>query len=159
MAVTLSLPLHNCCNQFSYILQLRLRCRSADHCIAHDAAAAAAATVVPHACVSSWFGCKPDHFRWFVLLQLPNFNALFIVSLVAATMSISYSTIGWVSAVADGKAAAVSYAIAGNSTGRLMGIFNGLGTMVFAYGGHSVVLEIQVRWLQCVWSAQACSLS
>jgi len=59
-------------------------------------------------------------------------------------MSISYSTIGWVSAVAEGKADAVSYAILGSSTGKIMGIFNGLGTMVFAYGGHSVVLEIQV---------------
>lgn len=68
------------------------------------------------------------------LLQLPNFNALFLVSLLAAIMSISYSTIGWVSAVAEGKAADVSYAIVGGSTAKLMGIFNGLGTMVFAYG-------------------------
>ena len=77
-------------------------------------------------------------------MQLPNFNALFLVSLLAAFMSISYSTIGWVSAVAEGKAAAVSYAILGGTTPKIMGIFNGLGTMVFAYGGHSVVLEIQV---------------
>ncbi|KAL3139320.1 hypothetical protein ABBQ38_003657 [Trebouxia sp. C0009 RCD-2024] len=75
--------------------------------------------------------------------QLPNFNALFIVSLVAAVTSISYSTIGWVSAVADGKTADVSYAIKGDGTHKLMGIFNALGTCVFAYGGHSVVLEIQ----------------
>ncbi|KAL0052974.1 hypothetical protein WJX82_010701 [Trebouxia sp. C0006] len=75
--------------------------------------------------------------------QLPNFNALFLVSLLAAFMSISYSTIGWVSAVAEGKAAAVSYVILGGTTPKIMGIFNGLGTMVFAYGGHSVVLEIQ----------------
>lgn len=80
-----------------------------------------------------------------VLLQLPNFNALFIVSLIAAVTSVSYSTIGWVSAVADGKAADVSYAIKGDGTHKLMGIFNALGTCVFAYGGHSVVLEIQVR--------------
>ena len=79
-----------------------------------------------------------------LVAQLPNFNALFLVSLLAACMSISYSTIGWVSAVAEGKAEAVSYAILGGSTAKLMGIFNGLGTMVFAYGGHSVVLEIQV---------------
>ena len=67
-------------------------------------------------------------------LQLPDFNALFLVSLLAAVMSISYSTIGWVSAVAEGQAAEVSYAILGGSTAKLMGIFNGLGTMVFAYG-------------------------
>ena len=78
------------------------------------------------------------------LLQLPNFNALFLVSLLAAFMSISYSTIGWVSAVAEGKAADVSYALLGSGTAKIMGIFNALGTMVFAYGGHSVVLEIQV---------------
>lgn len=82
---------------------------------------------------------------FYVLMQLPNFNALFIVSLIAAVTSISYSTIGWVSAVADGKAADVSYAIKGDGTHKLMGIFNALGTCVFAYGGHSVVLEIQVR--------------
>ena len=98
----------------------------------------------------------PDHTC--MLVQLPNFNALFLVSLLAAFMSISYSTIGWVSAVAEGKAAAVSYAILGGTTPKIMGIFNGLGTMVFAYGGHSVVLEIQVTlelqdlddWLACM---------
>lgn len=79
------------------------------------------------------------------LLQLPNFNALFLVSLLAAFMSISYSTIGWVAAVAEGSTAGVSYALVGGKTAKIMGIFNGLGTMVFAYGGHSVVLEIQVR--------------
>ena len=77
-------------------------------------------------------------------VQLPNFNALFIVSLIAAVTSISYSTIGWVAAVADGREAGVSYEILGESTPKLMSIFNALGTCVFAYGGHSVVLEIQV---------------
>lgn len=80
-----------------------------------------------------------------MLLQLPNFNALFIVSLIAAVTSISYSTIGWVSAVAEGKDPAVSYDLVGTGTTKIMNIFNALGTCVFAYGGHSVVLEIQVR--------------
>ena len=107
-----------------------------------------------------------------MLLQLPNFNALFIVSLIAAVTSISYSTIGWVSAVADGKAADVSYAIKGDGIHKLMGIFNALGTCVFAYGGHSVVLEIQVSMPGCtdrlnvptlgtkplnVWTKKMCS--
>lgn len=71
-------------------------------------------------------------------------------------MSISYSTIGWVSAVAEGKAADVSYAIPGSSTDKIMGIFNALGTMVFAYGGHSVVLEIQVgSMLTCMHELHA----
>ena len=85
--------------------------------------------------------CDTSH----LLLQLPNFNALFIVSLVAAVTSISYSTIGWVSAVAEGRDAAVSYALPDTGTAKIMSIFNALGTCVFAYGGHSVVLEIQVR--------------
>lgn len=87
--------------------------------------------------------------------QLPNFNALFIVSLIAAVTSISYSTIGWVAAVADGREAAVSYEILGEPTPKLMSIFNALGTCVFAYGGHSVVLEIQV-WTICVGPLVGC---
>lgn len=99
-----------------------------------------------------------------VLMQLPNFNALFLVSLLAACMSVSYSTIGWVSAVAEGKAEAVSYAILGTSTSKIMGIFNGLGTMVFAYGGHSVVLEIQVGFLYGMhlllgWAVYQCDMA
>lgn len=80
-------------------------------------------------------------------MQLPNFNALFIVSLVAAVTSISYSTIGWVSAVAEGRDPAVSYELPSTGTAKIMSIFNALGTCVFAYGGHSVVLEIQVSSL------------
>lgn len=34
-------------------------------------------------------------------LQLPNFNSLAVISLLAAIMSVSYSTIGWATAVAD----------------------------------------------------------
>ena len=88
---------------------------------------------------------NPVLLKQFVLMQLPNFNARFLVSLLAACMSVSYFTIGWVSAVAEGKTEAVSYEILRTSTSKIMGIFNGLGTMVFAYGGHRVVLEIQVR--------------
>jgi len=40
---------------------------------------------------------------WFAILQLPNFNSLAFVSLVAAVMSVTYSTIGWTTAVADGR--------------------------------------------------------
>lgn len=39
----------------------------------------------------------------FCLLQLPNFNSLAFVSLVAAVMSVTYSTVGWTTAVADGR--------------------------------------------------------
>lgn len=37
------------------------------------------------------------------MLQLPNFNSLAFVSLVAAVMSVTYSTVGWTTAVADGR--------------------------------------------------------
>ena len=37
---------------------------------------------------------------WCCFLQLPNFNSLAVISLLAAIMSVSYSTIGWTTAVA-----------------------------------------------------------
>jgi hypothetical protein len=43
------------------------------------------------------------HDIWLAMLQLPNFNSLAFVSLVAAVMSVTYSTIGWTTAVADGR--------------------------------------------------------
>ncbi|KAF8775740.1 hypothetical protein HU200_004269 [Digitaria exilis] len=54
----------------------------------------------------------------FVLSQLPNFNSISGVSLAAAVMSLSYSTIAWGASVEKGDVA-------------------------FAYAGHNVVLEIQ----------------
>ncbi|DBA74512.1 TPA: hypothetical protein ACH3X2_000973 [Trebouxia sp. C0005] len=76
--------------------------------------------------------------------QLPNFNSLAFVSLVAAVMSVTYSTIGWTTAVADGRLPDVEYNLDGVSRLEgIMGCFNALGTIAFAYGGHNVVLEIQ----------------
>ncbi|PWZ25773.1 Lysine histidine transporter 1 [Zea mays] len=59
----------------------------------------------------------------FVLSQLPNFNSISGVSLAAAVMSLSYSTIAWGASV--------------------FGFFGALGDVAFAYAGHNVVLEIQ----------------
>ena len=37
-------------------------------------------------------------------VQLPNFNSLALVSLIAAVMSVTYSTVGWTTALAVGRA-------------------------------------------------------
>lgn len=80
----------------------------------------------------------------FFLSQLPNFNAIAGVSLAAAVMSLSYSTIAWVSSVHHGRSSSVSYDYNFTSTPNgVFGIFNALGQVAFAYAGHNVVLEIQ----------------
>ncbi|KAJ1267092.1 hypothetical protein BS78_07G029600 [Paspalum vaginatum] len=79
-----------------------------------------------------------------VLSQLPNFNSISGVSLAAAVMSLSYSTIAWGASVDKGKSADVDYALrATKTTGKVFGFLGALGTVAFAYAGHNVVLEIQ----------------
>ncbi|KAK1271037.1 Lysine histidine transporter 1 [Acorus gramineus] len=80
----------------------------------------------------------------FVLAQLPNFNSISGVSLAAAVMSLSYSTIAWGASVDKGKQANVEYGYKSHSTaGTVFGFFSALGNVAFAYAGHNVVLEIQ----------------
>jgi amino acid permease len=85
----------------------------------------------------------------FLLSQLPNFNSISLISLAAAVMSLSYSTIAWVASLyhagARGPgAAAVDYSMtASTSAGRTFNFLNALGDVAFAYAGHNVVLEIQ----------------
>jgi amino acid permease len=80
----------------------------------------------------------------FVLSQLPNFNSISGVSLAAAVMSLSYSTIAWGASVDKGKLADVDYSIRATTTpGKVFGFFGALGDVAFAYAGHNVVLEIQ----------------
>ncbi|KAH9607286.1 hypothetical protein KSS87_012820 [Heliosperma pusillum] len=80
----------------------------------------------------------------FVLSHLPNFNAIAGVSLAAAVMSLSYSTIAWTSSLHKGVQPEVSYALIGQSNAaKVLDFFNALGTVAFAYAGHNVVLEIQ----------------
>ncbi|KAL2622944.1 hypothetical protein R1flu_003149 [Riccia fluitans] len=80
----------------------------------------------------------------FLLAQLPNFNAISGVSLAAAVMSLSYSTIAWTAPLAQGRIQNVDYSLPDKSTAYLVfGIFNALGNVAFAYAGHNVVLEIQ----------------
>ncbi|CAA3000929.1 lysine histidine transporter 1-like [Olea europaea subsp. europaea] len=80
----------------------------------------------------------------FVLSHLPNFNSISGMSLVAAVMSLSYSTIAWGASVDKGVQPDVQYGYKATTTaGTVFNIFNALGTVAFAYAGHNVVLEIQ----------------
>jgi len=87
----------------------------------------------------------------FFLAQLPNFNSIAGVSLAAAVMSLSYSTIAWCIPAAYGHSSpplkgstTPDYNLPrGSTSGHVFGAFNALGTVAFAYAGHNVVLEIQ----------------
>uniref|UniRef100_A0ACD6AAG1 Uncharacterized protein n=1 Tax=Avena sativa TaxID=4498 RepID=A0ACD6AAG1_AVESA len=84
----------------------------------------------------------------FLLSQLPNFNSISLISLAAAVMSLTYSTIAWVASLqhagARGAGAVVDYSMtASTSAGRTFNFLNALGDVAFAYAGHNVVLEIQ----------------
>ncbi|KAJ4962046.1 hypothetical protein NE237_021956 [Protea cynaroides] len=80
----------------------------------------------------------------FVLAFLPNFNAVASISLAAAIMSLSYSTIAWVASFQKGVQENVSYDYKATTTaGKVFDFFSALGNVAFAYAGHNVVLEIQ----------------
>lgn len=80
----------------------------------------------------------------FVLSQLPNFNSVVGISLAAAVMSLSYSTIAWTASAHKGQLPDVDYGIKSSSTkDTVFNVFNALGNVAFAYAGHNVVLEIQ----------------
>ncbi|KAK9925460.1 hypothetical protein M0R45_033784 [Rubus argutus] len=80
----------------------------------------------------------------FVLSLLPNFHSISGVSLAAAVMSLSYSTIAWTSSLHKGVVEDVQYGYkAKSATGTSFDFLAALGTVAFAYAGHNVVLEIQ----------------
>ncbi|KAL4653194.1 hypothetical protein ACB092_01G285500 [Castanea dentata] len=80
----------------------------------------------------------------FVISHLPNFNSITGISLAAAVMSLSYSTIAWTASVHKGVQQGVNYSYKDSTTsGKVLDFFNALGTIAFAYAGHNVVLEIQ----------------
>ncbi|KAG2706750.1 hypothetical protein I3843_05G105400 [Carya illinoinensis] len=80
----------------------------------------------------------------FVLAHLPNFNSISIVSLAAAVMSLSYSTIAWAASAGKGVKPDVDYSYTAKTTSdATFNFFNALGDVAFAYAGHNVVLEIQ----------------
>lgn len=80
----------------------------------------------------------------FVLSHLPNFNSISGVSLAAAVMSLSYSTIAWGASADKGLQPNVQYGYrATTKVGTVFNFFSALGEVAFAYAGHNVVLEIQ----------------
>ncbi|GLU21804.1 hypothetical protein SLE2022_379200 [Rubroshorea leprosula] len=80
----------------------------------------------------------------FFLSHLPNFNSITIVSLAAAVMSLSYSTIAWTASVAKGVQPDVDYSYSASTrSGAVFNFLSALGDVAFAYAGHNVVLEIQ----------------
>ncbi|XP_010550273.2 PREDICTED: lysine histidine transporter 1-like [Tarenaya hassleriana] len=80
----------------------------------------------------------------FVLSHLPNLNSISGVSLAAAVMSLSYSTIAWTASAAKGVKGNVEYGYKSKTTaGTVFNFFSAMGDVAFAYAGHNVVLEIQ----------------
>ncbi|CAK9155821.1 unnamed protein product [Ilex paraguariensis] len=80
----------------------------------------------------------------FVLSHLPNLNSISGVSLAAAVMSFTYSTIAWVASLKKGIHQEVDYnPREKNTSGNVFNFFSALGDVSFAYAGHNVVLEIQ----------------
>ncbi|XVF54003.1 hypothetical protein PTKIN_Ptkin05aG0146600 [Pterospermum kingtungense] len=80
----------------------------------------------------------------FVMSYLPNINFIFGVSLVAVTMSLSYSTIAWGASVNKNVQPDVQYGYKAKTVaGIVSNFFGALSDVSFAYAGHNVVLEIQ----------------
>ncbi|KAL1314696.1 hypothetical protein AAHE18_16G207600 [Arachis hypogaea] len=80
----------------------------------------------------------------FVLSHLPTFNSITLVSLAAAIMSVSYSTIAWGASIHNGVIEDVQYGYKSKSkAGTTFNFLSALGDVAFAYAGHNVVMEIQ----------------
>lgn len=97
----------------------------------------------PHDCIMLVKGLHVKR-KLCLCMQTPNFHKLSAISLLAAIMSIGYSTIAIGVAGHAGKQPGTEYNLDGYTRMKgLFGIFNSLGTIAFAYGGHNVVMEIQ----------------
>ncbi|PRQ60366.1 putative amino acid transporter, transmembrane domain-containing protein [Rosa chinensis] len=80
----------------------------------------------------------------FVISHLPSFNSIAGISLAAAVMSLSYSTIAWGASLHKGVQPEVQYGPrASTTTGNVFNFFSALGDVAFSFAGHNVVLEIQ----------------
>ncbi|XP_074581733.1 lysine histidine transporter 2-like [Curcuma longa] len=79
-----------------------------------------------------------------VLAQLPNMNSISGISLAAAVMSLSYSTIAWVASAKKGQQPNVDFSYRSTTkVGVFFNFLSALGVIGFSYAGHNVVLEIQ----------------
>ncbi|CAK0780427.1 hypothetical protein CVIRNUC_005050 [Coccomyxa viridis] len=89
-----------------------------------------------------WWTVVFSFFELF-LSQIPDFHSLWWVSLLGAAMSAMYSTIAFAASVAAGTQGA-SYELRRESKAlQIFGAFNALGTVMFAFGGHAILLEVQ----------------
>ncbi|XP_024973767.1 lysine histidine transporter 1-like [Cynara cardunculus var. scolymus] len=80
----------------------------------------------------------------FILSHLPNFNSISGISLAAAVMSLTYSTIAWTASIHKGMQQNVEYGYKAKTPAQTTYNFlTALGDVAFAYAGHNVVLEIQ----------------
>lgn len=86
-----------------------------------------------------------------VLSQLPNLNSIAGLSLVGAVTAITYSTMVWVLSVSQPRPPTISYEPISlpSSTAAVFSVLNALGIVAFAFRGHNLALEIQVRTLFC----------
>ena len=83
-----------------------------------------------------------------VLSQLPNLNSIAGLSLIGAVTAITYSTMVWVLSVSQPRPATISYEPLSmpSTSGSLFAVLNALGIIAFAFRGHNLVLEIQVKY-------------
>ncbi|KAF7851162.1 hypothetical protein BT93_L4423 [Corymbia citriodora subsp. variegata] len=98
---------------------------------------------------------KPlDGVEWFLVFtciaiiidQLPNLNAIAVVSLFKAIMAISYGALIWILSVAKGRPEGVSYkplVEAKSNEARIGSVLNAIGIIALSFEGHNLVLEIQ----------------
>lgn len=83
-----------------------------------------------------------------VLAQLPNLNSIAGVSLIGAITAVSYCTIIWVVSVIKDRPVGVSYEPVTeiSDVATIFSILNSLGIIAFAFRGHNLVLEVQVKF-------------
>ena len=95
-------------------------------------------------------GCFPCSYRLlqaaFPVAASNQRNLCRWISLLGATMSACYATIAFAASVLHEEPdTGVSYDIRPGSTAdQAFGALNALGTIMFAFGGHAILLEIQV---------------
>ncbi|KAL1352736.1 hypothetical protein AAHE18_06G189500 [Arachis hypogaea] len=80
----------------------------------------------------------------YTLWQMVEMHEMVPVSLAAAIMSLSYSTIAWGASIHNGVIEDVQYGYKSKSkAGTTFNFLSALGDVAFAYAGHNVVMEIQ----------------
>lgn len=82
-----------------------------------------------------------------LLAQLPNLNSIAGVSLIGAITAVSYCALICIVSVVQGRLDHVSYEPprGQSEASMIFSAWNALGIIAFAFRGHNLVLEIQVR--------------